>query len=65
MVDLAKIVELVERALKELPVKEVGVDTISVLDDLQSEIAVVVETLATHDFAIPVNAPTRTGPVRR
>ena len=52
MVDLAKIVELVERALEELSVKEVGVDAISVLDDLQREITVIVEALATYDFAI-------------
>ena len=52
MFDLAKIVELVKRALEELPVKEVGVDAISILDDLQREITVIVEALATHDFAI-------------
>ena len=52
VVDLDMIVELVERALEESSVKEVGVDAISVLDDLQREVTVILEALATHDFAI-------------
>ena len=52
LVDLATIVELFEPPLKGLPVKGIGVDAISVLDDLQNEITVTFEALATHDFAI-------------
>ena len=53
MVNLTKIVELVERALEELLMKEVGVDAISVLDDLQREITVILEIPATDQRAIP------------
>ena len=52
MVDLAKIVKLVEGALEELPVKEVSVDTVSVLHELQSKISIIIKALATQDFAI-------------
>ena len=46
MVDLAKMVELVEGAFKQLPVHQKGADTVSCLHDLQGKMPVMIEALA-------------------
>ena len=45
VVDLTEIEQLVETALKQLPVHQKHIDPVSCLDDLQGKVAVVVEDL--------------------
>ena len=52
MFDLAKMIELVEGAFKQLPVHQEGADAVSCLHDLQGQMPVMIEALAADQRAV-------------
>ena len=52
VVDLAKIEQLVETALKQLPVHQEHIDPVSRLDDLHGKVAVMVECPVADNCAV-------------
>ena len=52
VVDLAKIKQLVETALEQLPVHQEHIDSVSCLDDLQGKVAVMLECPVADNCAV-------------
>ena len=52
VIDLAKIEQLVETALEQLPVHQEHIDPVSCLDNLQGKVAVMVECLVADYYTV-------------